>query len=349
MGKTTTRNMTYAILSEMGKGGTSIKSFNNHTGVPYTLCSFNQDYKFGVVEMGMNHLRELSHLGSIACPNVCAITTVAPVHIGHLGSLENIAKAKLEILEYAAENSPLIVPADNEVLWNEIRAQKIREKHPILAFGYNADCDSWVSNVKNEGLDGISFTLHLKNESIDIKSSVAGEYNALNFAIAALIARTVFPTITLEQIKRGIENFANEKMRFETLTLGNRLIINDAYNANSESIKGLLRVAEVEKNKGKKIGLVLGDVRELGEHAIKYHEEIAQAVAHLKPNFCVSVGEYASIIQAACNTRNIPSLTASLSNDNAIIDFIKKQDYDILFVKGSRGIALETVIENLKK
>lgn len=349
MGKTTARNMLFSMLGEYARCGSAIKSYNNRTGVPYTLCSFDPDLAYGITEAGTGRPGGIEYLSGIIKPDICVITCVAPAHIGAFGSLASIAKEKLAILSHAKEGCPLIVPAEDEALWEEMRRQNIGARHPISTFGRRAGCAAWAEEIENRGLDGIAFTLHLGAERIRASSAAIGEHSAVNFAIAALAARVACPQISIQQIAAGIAKFKNEEMRGQVERLGGRLIVNDAYNANAESVKAMLKVAAAEMRRGKKIGLLLGDIRELGELGDRYHLEVAEAAAKLKPQFCVLVGEFSRVMQRELEKAGIDTLRADSAADPAIADFIAARDYDALFVKGSRGVALERAIENLKK
>ena len=195
MGKTTIKQMTQTILSEHSSGSYSKGSYNNHVGVPYTICNANIDDSWWVLEMGMNHTGELSVLTKIGAPDVAIISCIAPVHMEYFKDLNEVAAAKLEILEGLTENSIAIINKDYELLIQEF--EKWNDKQPknlkTVYFGTDKNSDIQLSNVKELGLGGLSFTLTNNyngkpSNAFDVSTNCLGVHNAGNFTAAAAAA-----------------------------------------------------------------------------------------------------------------------------------------------------------------
>jgi UDP-N-acetylmuramoyl-tripeptide--D-alanyl-D-alanine ligase len=346
VGKTTVKELAASILLRYGRGTYARKSYNNHVGVPYTLCSINPDHKWAVLEMGMNHPGELADLALIAEPDVGLITLIAPVHQHAFDTLDEIADAKCEILRGMKESSPIIINADDSVLKAALIRNDPQSKMEVKSFGISEGSDIRVLNIVDAGMEGISFTLRIFDEDLDVHMGVLGKHNALNAAAAALVAKTLVPNLPLKHIKEGIERFISPQMRLRSYkTQKGRLVIDDSYNANPASMRALLEVAEGFQKEGGKIGFVLGDMLELGSQASKHHQEIAQAAADLKPAFLVAVGEFAPVFVETAKREGIRAFSAD--SPEAAAHIAIKMDFDFLLVKASRGIGLDRTVNTL--
>jgi len=346
-GKTMVKDMIFHILSKFNTGSSSQKSYNNHIGVPYTICNIKQNDKWAIIEVGMNHIGEIHSLTNIILPSIGIITSIEPVHIGLLGNIDNIAQAKLELLHGMKKGSPVIVPDNNHILNKNINKFGINQDYKVYKFGSNKDTDCYITNIKQFSLTGTSFDLYLFGEKIVIFTKMIGDHIIKNIACAALACKIAFPTITNTIIKDQIESFLPPEMRLNIIKFGpDKIIINDAYNANPASVKMGLKILHGLK-KYKKIGIVIGDMLELGHYSAYYHNEVAQQICQLKPTFFISVGHFSKIISDATNKYSIKSINTTNSNDPIIIDFINKHKWDLLFVKGSRQMHLENIINGL--
>lgn len=346
-GKTTVRNMIAHILGVKGKGAASSKNYNNHIGVPYTLCRIAEDDQWAVIEMGMNHAGEIEVLSRLARPWVGVLNGVEPAHIGFLGSLENIARAKLEIVEGIRD--VFVYPLENEVLAKVMLELGIKERVRSVSFGVGEEADCRALNYRQDGFHGISFTLKLGEEEAEVSMGVLGTHNMLNAAAAALACKTLYPDLQLVEIARRLETFVAPDMRLNLRegTDGMK-VIDDAYNANPGSMRAALEILKHLKDvEGLKVGVVLGDMFELGDHAKHYHAELARQVVDLKPSFAVAVGEECEVVAKACEVAGIPVFFGQDSAQPEIIDFVRKHEVDVVLVKGSRGVQLENVTEKL--
>jgi UDP-N-acetylmuramoyl-tripeptide--D-alanyl-D-alanine ligase len=349
VGKTTVKEITASILLQHSRGSYSIKSHNNHVGVPYSICKFAPEHAWAVLEMGMNHAGEISNLTKIAEPTAAAISTIAPAHIEMLGSLEAIARAKLEIVDGLSRGAPLVLNGDSEVLKSEVSHANIAGRLKTQYFGAigtGVALEAKVSAVESKGLDGVSFRLMLQGEETDVSMQIMGPHNALNAACAALSARALFPSLSLALIKKGLEEFKAPLQRLSVKELrGDRKIVDDAYNANPASMKALFEVGSDLKKQGKRVGTVLADMLELGEFSEKLHREVGEALARFEPAFLVTVGEKAKWYGEEAKKKNVATYEAASPELAAHIAM--KLGFDILLVKGSRGMKLEKTVATL--
>lgn len=336
VGKTTVKEMCKIILEDTAKGLAPEGSFNNHTGVPLTLSKLTSKDKWAIIEMGMNHKGEISILSKIARPTVCVISQIAPAHIGNLGSLDNIIKAKLEILEGAEKNAPLIVP-DNDP---KLKTAALKKTKNILTFGRSAKSTCRIIEEKQIG-EKLKIKLTLRGKKITLTLNTIGPHNAMNAACAVLATQTLLP----KSNPKALEKFKQPPRRLNIKKLKSGItLIDDAYNANPVSMKGALD--SLKGFKGKKIGLVVGDMLEMGTHSKKYHTQLGKEIAKIKPVLLIAVGKEAETVAAAAKVKN--SFIFKTSEDAGIIDAINASKLDVLLVKGSNGIKLNKVVEKLK-
>lgn len=349
VGKTTVKEIAAAILLKYKRGIYSLKSHNNHVGVPYTICRADRAHEWAVLEMGMNHAGELSALTAIAQPNVAIINIIAPAHIEHFGSLEGIARAKLEIAEGLKPGGTLILNGDDEVLL-KTATELGRRGGNTRYFGSTGTPDMLVSEVAPKGLEGLSFKLTageaLGGGSVAASMSILGRHNAQNGAAAALGVKTLFPELTLADIATGLAAFQAPLMRLSIKPLVNeRRIIDDSYNANPESMRAALDIGRDLVESGLRVGLVLGDMLELGADAPRYHAEIGAYAAQIKPVFCITVGPLSAGIFAAVQGAGIPAFQGE--SPEAAAHIARKLPFDILLVKASRGTGLDRTVKTI--
>lgn len=347
VGKTTVKEMCAAILMLSGPGVYSLKSHNNHVGVPYTICRISPQHIWAVLEMGMNHKGEISVLSGIAAPDVAAVTLIAPAHIENFEGLEGIADAKFEIANGMRENSVLIVRDDDPQQGQAIERLSLLQRHQIKRFGSYNDSDAVVTGARSRGLEGISFNLRMGSSEKVINMSVLGLQNAYNAACAALAAQALLPWLTFEQIAQGLENFRAPLMRMNIKELrGGRIIIDDSYNSNPASLRACLELAGDLCAEGRRVGLLLGDMRELGSRSEEFHRELGSYAASLRPVFVYGVGDSIGALLAAASLGGIN--TKQFNSPEQAAEEIPLESCDVLLVKGSRAVGLDRAVRILE-
>ena len=288
VGKTSTKDIVANVVSQKYKTLKTMGNNNNDIGLPFTILKLQEEEAM-VLEMGMNHFKEISLLTSIAKPNICIITNIGTSHIGNLGSRENILKAKLEILE-GTDNPTIIINNDNDLLhkWQE----ENKEKRDIITYGIQEPSDINAKQIQLEEKSS-EFYCQIENEKVNIKVPVGGEHFVLNALCAICVGKTL--KIESNKIKKGIEEFKLTKKRMDIQENSKGVkIINDAYNASLESMEASLKyLAEFKNNR--KIA-VLGDMLELGEYTQKLHQQVGDLVQQNKIDILFCCGEYAENI-----------------------------------------------------
>lgn len=353
VGKTTCKEIMAAILLQKSRGVYSVKSHNNHTGVPYTILKAGREHEWLVLEMGMNHAGELTVLSKIGEPDVCGITCIAPSHIGNLGSLEGIRSAKLEIVSGLKAGGIFFWNRADQFLAEGVQSYSFADQQSVASFGWDTADAVQITSVESHGLEGISIALVLRGagggeETITAKMDLIGRHNAQNVAAAVLGVRSLFPDLPADIIQRGLSSFRAPLMRLNLKTIPDgRLVIDDSYNAGPDSMRALLELGADLQKEGKVVGCVLGDMRELGDFSEKYHREVGQHIAKLRPAFLVAVGEWARFYLEAAKEAGIPATIAE--NPEVAAHLAQKRQFDILMVKASRGVGLDRTVKTLER
>ena len=343
VGKTSTKDIIYSVVSQKYNALKTQENMNNHIGMPMTILGL-RDHEALVVEMGMNHFGELSKLTAIAKPTIAVITNVGTAHIGNLGSRENILKAKLEILE-GMDKKVLVINNDNDLLHKFYLENKDVEIH---TYGIENESEVTAENIvlnENES----EFVCNIKGEKFNVKVPVGG----IHFVYNALCAATVGTLLGLskEQIENGIKTFELTKKRMDITELKNGVtIINDSYNASFESMQASLKYLS-GLNAKRKIA-VLGDMFELGEYSKELHEKVGKEVVKNKIDILVCCGDSAKYIVNMAKKEGMPKEKVFyFDNKEQIEKFIREnaQNGDSVLFKASNGMKFFNIVENLIK
>lgn len=344
VGKTTIKEISAALLLKWNKGAYSQKSHNNHVGVPYTICRISREHRWAVLEMGMNHAGEISTLTKLGEPDVALISLIAPAHIESFPDIHGIVDAKFEIVEGLKKGGTLVLNGDDPLQLEKWKTLNSQKNYNARFFGSSEQCEARVSNVRAFGLEGIEFDLRLMGESLPITLRMLGKHNALSAAAAALAVKTLVPEISTEQLVAGLSDFKAPLMRLAMKHLkGGRRLIDDSYNANPASMGALLDIAGDLKQEKLKIGLMLGDMLELGARAAEFHREIGEKAAALNPQFLIAVGPLSKHYIEAAEKKGVRAIDGGTPETAA--QLARKLDFDILLVKGSRGIGLDRAVK----
>ncbi|BBO16718.1 UDP-N-acetylmuramyl pentapeptide synthase [Candidatus Brocadia pituitae] len=340
-GKTTTKEMTYHVLSQFGSVVRSQKSFNNYIGVPLTLFAIENKHHYGVLEMGTNAPGEILRLSEIGAPDVAVILNVSQTHLEGLGDTEGVASAKGEILENLSTEGVFVYNADN--LW----CVRIADRFPgkKISFGFSPHAQIRCTNAKKEG-EGYRLVV---NGCLEIDLPVPGYHNISNclasFAVCHALGHNIY------RLKEVFSSFHLPHMRMERQRIGNITLINDAYNANPESVRAALAYLQEMNAKGRRV-FICGDMLELGSDTVRFHREIGERVAQTSIDLLWTVGEHAAEIAKAAklsgmSERRIASFKETTDiPDSEMGEF---RENDTVLIKGSRGMHMENIIEKLRK
>lgn len=338
-GKTSTKDMIYSVLKEKYKIHKTIGNQNNHIGLPLTILSLDKDNEILVLEMGMNHLKEISYLTNIAKPDVAVITNVGTAHIGNLGSRENILKAKLEILEGLNPNGTVIINNDNDLLHKWYLENK--DNYKIITIGINEVSD-YMPVIIEKGEWGTTFSC----KNTIYKVPVGGDHFIYN-ALSAIAVANLF-NVSAKEIQDGIINFELSSNRMSVSVTEGITLIDDSYNANFDSMSYAIKY--LTSLPGRRIA-VLGSMKELGKFSESLHRKIGALVAKEKIDILITVGDEAKFIneEAINNGYNKDTSYHFETNKEAIafINSIKRSEDNIL-VKASNSLNFKEIVDNIK-
>lgn len=343
-GKTTTKDIVDSVLSQKYKTFKTPGNLNNHIGLPLTLLKLNDTTDIGIIEMGTDGFGQIEDLTNIAKPDIAVITNVSESHLDLLKTVDNVAHAKLEILKGLKDNGIFIYNGDDKVLSNIYKNYYSTNKS--YTFGNKKECDYSMKIVNRDNLS-ITFEYIDKFEEYIFKLPLMGTHNVYNAMIAIIIAK--FFNISNRDIQNGFNNLDMTGMRNEIIKLGKFTIINDAYKASPANLLAALdNLYNIKGYKNKVV--VLGDMLDLGEKIISYHEEIGHNIDMNEIDQLYTIGEYAYYISKHLRTK-FPNKVfhCDSKNDltNKILDNIPENS--IVLFKASRAIKLEDVIYNIKK
>jgi len=337
-GKTTVKEMLAAILREEAGSEAAVLhtegNLNNDIGLPLMLLRLRDTHQYAVLEMGMNHAGEIDYLTRLARPDVALVNNALSAHIGFLGSIENIARAKGEIFNGLADAGIAVFNADDAHawLWREANAGRC-----IIDFGIRQPAS--VRGQYRPGAFGSALTLTLPNACLDIALHVPGEHNVMNALAAATAAFAL--DVSLRSIDAGLSAFSGVKGRLQRkAALHGSTFIDDTYNANPDSVKAALAV--LAQQPGKRV-LVLGDMGELGADAAAMHAQIGLAAREAGVDRLLALGELSretvgAFGAGAMHFERIQELLAELENELT-------PDTTVL-VKGSRFMQMERVVQS---
>ena len=337
VGKTTTKQMTYAAIAGFGNTIKTEGNQNNELGLPRTLFRIGKETEYAVVEMGMSHLGEIERLSQCARPDAGIITCIGVSHIGNLGSQENICKAKLEICAGLKNGAPLVLNGDDPFLRKAKLPGHVR---PIWFSLGDEDADVCALNIRQEG-DGMTFTLEDGEEdTTEVHIPAMGRHNVAN-ALAAYAAATRLG-LSAKKVIAGLEQFQQTGMRQKVVHSKGVDVIEDCYNANPDSMKAAL--AMFREYPCKRRFALLGDMLELGEMSGPAHAEAGRQAAEYGVDVLLCYGPESARMAEAAKAAGVKAAHVASYREAADALLSQMQPGDALLVKASRGMALEKAL-----
>jgi len=345
-GKTTTKEMTATILELANRILKNQGNLNNLIGLPLTLLRLEKRHNMAVLEMGMNSPGEIARLTEIASPHVGAITNVGRAHLEGLGDLQGVARAKVELVEKISSKGKVVLNGDDKILLQT--ASMFRKES--TTFGLGKTNDIRAANIKNLGRKGVLFDLEYSGGTWPVRLRTPGFQNVLNALTAASVCLCLDEPI--EKILEGLSRFEGVKGRFMVRSLpGDIVLIDDTYNSNPSSLTAALESVRALVNGGMKVIVGLGEMMELGNAAEKAHREAGRRVAGLAPDCFSATGEHARDMIKGAVDAGMPKRSAKVAESHdEMLEIIRDEMSHgcLIFLKGSRKIALEKVVEGLK-
>lgn len=333
-GKTTTKELMHAVLSQKFNTFATKGNLNNHIGVPLTLLAIDESIEVAIVEMGANHVGEIAFLCGIAQPDYGLITNVGKAHLEGFGSFDGVKRAKGELYDYlAAHQGTLFIQGDNPFLNEMLNQRKVTK---VVRYGFSSKGHISGELVSADPLLTISWKEKNEKEH-QVSTQLTGSYNTENILAAICVGLEL--RLTPEQINRGIESYVPQNNRSQITKTDRNTVIADFYNANASSMAAALDNIEVITSDQKMI--ILGDMFEMGEESFQEHKTVAEKARSIKIDLRLFVG---NAFYAQRNTKD--HYFATTEEAKAFLEDLKPQGYTIL-LKGSRGMAFEKLMEVL--
>ncbi len=349
-GKTSTKDLLQAVLQERFATAATSGNYNNELGAPSTILSASEDTEVLIVEMGMRGFGQIKALCDIASPNIGVVTNVGVSHMELLGSRENIARAKAELLAALPPNGLAVVNADDDMTDEVIAASDLKNKNTtVMSFGFSTDADVYATDVDYDETGCATFQMHLgDNEPATVHLSLPGRHNVYNALAAATAA--FYLGLKPPSIVHGLARAEASGMRMEILRSPRGItVVNDAYNANPDSMRASLDTLKSMDCPARRIA-VLGDMAELGEQEYDLHVQLGHTAAEASLDQLVCIGSLAGGIATGAVESGMPADTVHRfdSVDDArsfLLDFL--DEGDLVLLKASRCMGLERLMEGV--
>lgn len=335
VGKTSTKEMLYAVLSQKFRTHKTQGNLNNELGVPLTLLSMPEDTQAAVIEMGISDFGEMTRLSEMVQPTICVLTIIGCCHLENLGDRDGVLKAKTEMFKNAAENAEYILNGDDDKLYS---VTEVNGKKPIY-FGFAGDNDYYAEDIENNGEGGISCTLCFDNTRLNVNIPAIGSYMVSN-ALAAVAAGRLLG-LSDEQLINGVQSYKTVGSRANVINTGKIRIIDDCYNANPTSVKASLDT--LVNFSGRKVA-ILGDMKELGTDELKLHLETGKYAKDKGVDLVIAVGPLAVELAKGADGEWFESVEQVKSAIPALIN-----DGDTVLVKASHSMHFEEIVDFLKE
>lgn len=325
-GKTTTKELINSILSQQYETTATAGNLNNHIGVPLTLLNITSKTEVALIEMGANHIEEIAFLCELARPTLGYITNFGKAHLEGFGSVEGVVKGKSELYHFLKENNGIAI-----INQQDQKQSNLTIEQKIFSFGQSSKVDL---QIKNKSM-GLHKNISIEVDGMEINSGLKGGFNFTN--IAAATAFGFYFKVTLEKIKKGIEKYVPSNNRSQWCETDSNTLVLDAYNANPSSMRAALE-SFLETEKEDRL-LILGDMLELGDFSEQEHQKIVDFIESKVTDQILLVGpEFKKTKSIALNLKKF-------LNPNEVIPYLQKTNFQnkTIFIKGSRGIALEVL------
>lgn len=339
-GKTTTKEMIAAVLSQRFSTLKTQANFNNAIGTPLTLLNLAPEHQAAVIETGMNHFGEIEYLGAMVRPDIAVISNIGDAHIEYLGSREGILKAKCEIFEHLKADGVAILNGDDALLDTVTLPQR------IVRCGQSEHCETRISDIVDHGVDGITCTVTTSRDTYALTIPAPGEHMAYSASMAVAVGEEL--GLSREEIVRGVAAYEPTGSRMRVIRLpGGRVLLDDCYNANPQSVTAALEV--LGRTDCERRVAVLGDMGELGDLTDQAHFNAGALAAMLGIDFVIAIGSKAAriadgaamsggdVVHFATKEEALPTVREQLRPNTSML------------IKASHSMRFERLTEDLRK
>ena len=334
VGKTSTKEMLYAVLSQRFKTHKTQGNLNNELGVPLTILSMPEEAQAAVIEMGISGFGEMTRLSRVAQPTICVLTIIGCCHLENLGDRDGVMKAKTEMFKYARDGAEFILNGDDDKLST---ITDVDGKKPVF-FGIDSKNDYYAEDIENNGEGGVSCKLCFGDTKLDVIIPAIGTYMVSNALAAAAAGKLL--GLSDEQIKNGVEAYKTVGSRANVINNGKIRIIDDCYNANPTSVKASL---ETLKNFRGRTVAVLGDMKELGTDELQLHFDTGAYAKQIGIDVVLCAGPLAKSLANGAEGKWYETKEELIK---ALPEIIKEGD--TVLVKASHSMQFEKIVEALK-
>jgi UDP-N-acetylmuramoyl-tripeptide--D-alanyl-D-alanine ligase len=334
VGKTSTKEMLYSVLSQKYRTHKTQGNLNNELGVPLTILSMPEDTQAAVIEMGISDFGEMTRLSQIAQPTICVLTIIGCCHLENLGDRDGVLKAKTEMFKFARDGAEFVLNGDDDKLST---VSEVNGKKPIF-FGLDGKNDYYAENIENNGEGGVSCKLCFDDKKLSVTIPAIGSYMVSNALAAVAVGRLL--GLSDEQLISGVEAYKTVGSRANVINTKKIRIIDDCYNANPTSVKASL---ETLKNfKGRTVAII-GDMKELGKDELQLHYDTGAYAKQIGVDIVLSAGPLAKELAKGADGKWFENKEELIKALSGII-----KEGDTVLVKASHSMQFEIIVENLK-
>ena len=341
VGKTSTKEMIASVLSQRYCTLKTEGNFNNEIGLPLTIFRLREEDEIAVLEMGISDFGEMHRLAKIARPDTCVVTNIGWCHLENLKDRDGILRAKSEIFDFLPKEGHIVLNGDDDKLQTIDRVNGVKP----LRFGFDPQADVWADEVKNLGLHGVSCRMHTPAGDFEVTIPMPGRHMVYNALAGTAVGLTY--GLTLQEIRRGIEEIESISGRFHIIDTDRFTIIDDCYNANPVSMKASLQV--LQDGIGRRIA-ILGDMGELGEQEKELHAQVGSFAAGLQIEALYCAGPLSKYMAEAVKEDMLDIEVAHFETKQALMEALPAllQEGDTILVKASHFMGFEEIVEQLQ-
>lgn len=343
VGKTSTKEMIYAVLSQKYKALKTEGNYNNELGLPLTIFRLREE-EMAILEMGIDDFGQMHRMSKVARPNTCVMTNIGCCHLENLIDRDGILRAKSEIFDYMKADGQIVVNGDDDKL---VTLEDVKGIRPVR-FGLSDKNDVWADEIVTHGLKGISCVIHTEKGSFNAEIPASGQHMVYN-ALAGCTVGLIYG-LTLEEIAAGIASYETVNGRFNIIETESCTVVDDCYNANPVSMKASLQALQAGENR--KVA-ILGDMGELGVDEKELHAGVGTYAAGLDIDLICCVGPLMESLAEAVKAANPSMKVCHFAEKEQLIGLLPEllQKGDTVLVKASHFMEfteLVDVIRNLK-